>query len=327
MPNSKNLSAISTFAFFASIACLGMMILSLGYYLFTDIWLIATGAVWFMLSFVAGIVSFICGRLSSTANKMEHEELRKSRERESALMEQQRKIDNHLADQQFILESAERIRSRTLDSLDRLPGLLDQAGMCLSSADNDWAERVYNPFWNSIEGCAVKLTEFEKIIEDIKRGANEYEKLILSFDGNLSPFPISSESVEAMNSYKTIYGAMERKTRRALGDIEFAQIFEGWRGNKIMSAGFADLQSAVSEMSTSISREIFSLGSRVDSLNRNFSSLSSSVNGQRNSIDAYATASAAQNTELLRAAKESAYQEKEIAKQLRSIETRYKYSR
>ncbi|MGV6993836.1 hypothetical protein ACUY3U_20760 [Gordonia amicalis] len=324
MKTSKLFSLLAGAAFFAGCACFGMMFISAFAYLFTDVWLVMTGANWFFWSVGLGVVALVCLLISSGVEKVEKREAEAARQREAERMARERAKENHAAAQKQLFQTVTQSNASATASLERLPSHLEQATQFLNQADTDWNERVFNPFWTSIEGCAMALAAFSDDVEAISAMARQYEAAAAAYEGTVPPFSVSAVSVGAMESYKRIYDGMSDHTRRALGDIEFATIYETWHGNRIMIAGFKDLRSAVTQMSVSISGQISSLKSSIGSMSQNIGSLAGAVNMQTGAINAHASASAVQSAALTRATQDSARHEKEIANRLWNIEHGYK---
>jgi hypothetical protein len=314
-------------------ASLAMMVVSSIYYLFsgdgfsavnTDApshWLIMTGAQWFFLAVGLGIASLVLRICSSSALKSEKKTAEEARKREQAANEKKRAEENYAQRQATLKNSINAANTRAARALDRLPGRLEAAQDHLQQAEVDWRERVFNPFWTSIESCAVELAKFRKDIEDIGSCAAEYDAAVKEYDSVPPAFSVTTISVTAMASYNSLNDAMAKFTRRAQGDRDFANIFELWRGNAIMENGFANLRSAIQQMSSNISSQISSLGSRIDSINDSLERQSDRVS---HAIEHQTSMSSYHQTELTQSLKESRRHEKIIADRLYNIERGYK---
>ncbi|MCA1004528.1 hypothetical protein LCL87_02245 [Rhodococcus hoagii] len=324
MENSTVLARFAGLAYFGAAASFVMMFVSAVGYLFTDKWLVMTGANWFFLSvfMLAGGIAFSIA--ASQFRKSEARAASEAAEREREEDRQRRAAEDYAKSQEDLLATVTRSNQSASQALDRLPVHLEEAANLLGQAEVDWEERVYNPFWASVEGCAVKLTDFEKDVELIHSLARQYQSAASAYDRPVPPFVVSSVSVDAMDAYKKIYDTLAKNTRRALGDIEFASIYENWHGNRIMAAGFSDLRTAVNQMSINISSRISSLNASLGSMSQEIGSLAGAVNNQSAVLRGHVSAAASQNAELVRVAKQSVSHEKDIANRLWNIEHGHK---
>lgn len=324
MENSKVCSRFAGLALFGAAASFVMMFVSSVLYLFSDAWLIMTGANWFFLSAFLVVGGIALSIASSQFGKAEARAAAEAAERAREEAFQQQEAEAHAKRQEDLYAIVEQSNRSATVALDRLPIHLEEAKSLLGQAHIDWEERVYNPFWTSVEGCAVKLADFQKDVENIHNLARQYETAASECERSVPPFAVTSVSVDAMSVYKNIYDALSKDTRRALGDIEFASIYENWHGNRIMAAGFSDLRTAVNQMSNSIASQLSSLNSSVGSMSREIGSLAGAVEVQSSVLSGHVSTVASQNAELIRSARQSASHEKTVANRLWNIEHGYK---
>ncbi|WP_040862834.1 hypothetical protein [Nocardia niigatensis] len=298
-------------------------------------WLIMTGFEWFLLAVAAGVAGFVLSGISARLGKAERAQEQAAREivaaadrkaQEKAWAEaERRRIQQELND---TVRDANRSAS---SALDRLPGHLQAAMDFLGQAEIDWKERVYNPFWSSIEGCTVKLSDFKDDVETIESSANRYLAAAPRIEGLVPPFSVSEVSVAALDAYEGIYDALAKMTRRALGDIEFATIFEAWRGNAIMEKGFSGLRAAVTQMGTAIAGELSTLRSSIDQLGRSvhsgLSDISAVVRGQSAALADQSAAMSQFHEENMQFERDRARREQIVVDQIRYMRIDQKYRR
>jgi hypothetical protein len=279
---------------------------------------------WFFLAIGLGLASLVLNVVGNQLAKSEKREEEEERRRIAASNERDRLAAKDADDQRNFFKSVNEANAGATALLDRLPGHLEEAIQSLAQAERDWNERIYNPFWTSIEDSVLALAQFRDDVEGIDKMAGFYQRGASMYNGPVPPFSVTSISVEAMNSYRDIYDSIAKYTRRALGDIEFATIYEGWRGNRIMAAGFADMRTAINQMSDRISSEISSLDSSLRSISNEVGSLSASMSMQSQALETHVSNASSQNAALLRTAEESVRNEKKIARRLWNIEHGFK---
>ncbi|MFJ6099299.1 hypothetical protein [Williamsia muralis] len=286
-----------------------------------EYWIILKATTWAILGALLGAIGLAMKLYAPTLRRAEADEsARIAEEKRAANQAVQNEIDYKNRQHQLEISASEANRSAARQ-LDLLPTLLDAAAKNLNRAERDWNERVYNPFWTSVEGCAVNLLDFKTAVAAINSSASEYRKAVAMYDGQLPPFAVTSISVDAMNSYDSIYEQMNKLTRKALGDIDFANIFELWRGNAITEKGFANLRSAIQQMSSDISSQISSLSSSLDQL---AVSVDAQADRMSSAISHQTVMNGLHQAEYSRSLQESRRHEKVVADRLWNIERGYK---
>jgi hypothetical protein len=322
---SKSSAAFSLF----SLGSLAMMVLSSVVYLFSgdsyrgvpSHWLVLTGWQWMIWAVVFGGLAIAATVISSGLAKSEAAEARLRQEQIQAEQAAAEASQLHQQNQSSLRRTLADANSSALASLDCLPGHLETANEHLRQAEIDWKERVFNPFWTSIEGCACSLANFKSEVSNIEVQSQRFANAARQFEGRAEPFAVSAISVAAMQSFKATSDHMAQFTRRAQGDIDFANIFEMWRGNAIMESGFASLRSAISSMGRDIAGQIASLGSSIGSLSQSIDSNTRQVSDAISHQTALATL---QHNESQATRKQSLNHEKIVADRLRNIENGYK---
>lgn len=335
MPRSLLLAKISKLAIRASIAFFLLAIASFIFHIAPDLswdrnpfgpdsqiasdeyWIILPATSWAILGTLATIVGIASRFYSPILRRAEDDEARRKTEADRAARQAIQDGVNYQNLQRQLENSAVEANRLALYYLDSLPGHLSSAAESLAQAETDWDEHVYNPFWTSIEYCAVHLSNFSSAVQSINSASERYRNAALSYDGQLAPFSVTMISVDAMNAQRTIYERMKKMTRRAQGDVNFASIFEMWRGNKIAEKGFASLQSAITQMSSDISDQISSLRSSVEHVAK---SVESQTDRVTSAVEHQTSVASMNHSELNRTLNESRRHEKIIADRLWRIE-------
>ncbi|OUS97353.1 hypothetical protein CA951_03125 [Rhodococcus sp. NCIMB 12038] len=284
-------------------------------------WLLFTGYGWMKAAAILAVLALIFYVMESVSKKVEDAADAEQRQRDEKERQERAAREQDASRQQQLKNSIENANATALRMLNSLPDDLANAVAALERADVDWKERVYNPFWNSVEECACHLDAYKKAVQEIDSCADRYKDAARDYNGQVPPFAVSSISLESLQSYAAISDAMAKYTRRAQGDRDFAQIFEMWRGNAIMERGFANLQTAVRQVGAQISSQISALSSSIDGI-------AGSIDNQSHSMIASINRQSAMQSEhhsnLERSLNASQQHEKQIAKRLWNIEHGYK---
>lgn len=241
------------------------------------IWLLFTGYGWMKAAAVLVVLALIFYMMKSVSKKIEDAADVEQRQRDEKERQERAAREQHASSQQQLKSSIENANATALRMLNSLPDELADAVAALERADVDFKERVYSPFWNSVEECACHLDAYKNAVQEIDSCAYRYKDAAKDYNGQVPPFAVSAISLESLQSYAAISDAMAKYTRRAQGDRDFAQIFEMWRGNAIMERGFANLQTAVRQVGAQISSQISALSSSIDGISGSIDNQSRSM--------------------------------------------------
>ena len=147
-----------------------------------------------------------------------------------------------------------------------MPLWVESAEGHLDQAEIDFAERVFAPFWSSVERAVVSLARFDESVQRIESNSCEYVDLVARCHGPAPPFPVSALSPARMRLATATCHRLHGIVRRAQGDFQFSVIYEHRKTNQVLVAGFRNLAEAVDEMSSRITASIDTLTASVDSM-------------------------------------------------------------
>ena len=193
----------------------------------------------------------------------EHAEKERERLKEEALQEERKEQDYE--DKQFeYYYSLNCIAEDSLVSFETAPKLLVQVKDLLDRANDDFQERAFGPFWDSIEQAALQLGAVDDRVQSITINTKRYLTVATEYDGTAEVFPIPNSAVGELRkaSSKTVQH-MATLVRKAQCDFEFALIFEQRRTNKILLAGFTNLADVLEGIETRIGDSLDALAKQI----------------------------------------------------------------
>ena len=160
---------------------------------------------------------------------------------------------------------AETVRQAIL-SFEALPRCLTKAETLLDRSENDFAEGVFAPFWDSVENATMQLGHYDNNVNRIFEAAEQYTVLLTGYKGTPPFFPIDLGAVRAMAAASTTTERLKVIVRNGQSNFQFATIFEQRKTNQLLVAGFTNLAQALNGMSNRIENSIDRLSDRVSSM-------------------------------------------------------------
>lgn len=148
-----------------------------------------------------------------------------------------------------------------------LPEQLVYAENNLDAAELNFQDRAFAPFWDSIEKAAIGLGNVDNAILQISENANKFKQLSTQVNKLEKRFPITEQSVEAINyANGAVISRLNALIRNAQCDFQFASIFEQRRTNQLLIAGFNNLADVLSGMERRLVESINGLGSKIENM-------------------------------------------------------------
>lgn len=189
-----------------------------------------------------------------------------------------REEENHQATQRTLELRLSSLMSNSAQLIGNLPKLVRDAEDALNTAEQEFKDGVFAPFWDAIERAANKLATFQSHIQRITQNVTSYkgEATMLEtphphFQIAVSTLPDASRTVLRMNSI----------IRPAQKNFEFANIYELHKMNRVLIAGFTTLGQAIYNLGNSLRTSLDELKYSVNDLG---DSLHSSLDGIETAI-------------------------------------------
>ncbi len=183
--------------------------------------------------------------------------------RATAKAQEAARLQRHRDEQQRYHKELLDLGDRSLGLFESMPTHLESAEKWLDKAADDFAERAFAPFWDSIENAVKCLAHCDEGVRRIKDNSSRYTELVREYEGMPPHFPIGRESVDKLGVGTATAERMQAMVRKAQRDFEFAMIYEQRKTNQILVAGFENLAQALEEMTWQITASIDGLAGSV----------------------------------------------------------------
>lgn len=172
-------------------------------------------------------------------------------------------LQRHRDEQQRYHKELLGLGDRSLGIFESIPAHLESAEKCLDRAEDDFADRAFAPFWDSIEHAAKCLAHFDKGVRHIQDDSSRYTELVRKYEDTPPQFPLARQSVERLAVGTATAERMQAIVRKAQRDFQFAMIYEQRKTNQILVAGFKNLAQALEQMAWQIAASIDNLAGSV----------------------------------------------------------------
>lgn len=173
------------------------------------------------------------------------------------------------------------------NQIQTLGRFLSAAESDLATADRDFADGAFAPFWDSIERAANNLSRFDQTTHQLASQVNQYSNSLRDREHTFPHFPVDLPSLPDPTHATDRMRAIVRK---AQCNFQFATIYEQRKTNNILKHGFMSLSAAISELGDTVRNSIDELRESVSA------DIAASVKQQiatRESIDSAAAAARA----------------------------------
>lgn len=141
-----------------------------------------------------------------------------------------------------------------------LPSLVGQAQNEIRSAQAEYDERAYSPFWDRIAKAAYYLASYSNRIERMAQRASDYSDLLAGRDHSF-PATLSIHSVIARPD--GLGEQLKKLARQGQRDFEFAMIWEHHKTRQILVDGFSTLASTLDSIDMSLQVSLSECGAKI----------------------------------------------------------------
>lgn len=135
------------------------------------------------------------------------------------------------------------------DNLRSLPELVRAADRYLDSAEEDFLDRAYAPFWENVEQAAVSLGKFNSRLKQVEVDSRSYSAVL---QGRVHNFPAIVVYPDQIPVPSRQAERLRQIVRRGMKDFEFATMWEHRKTQNIMIEGFNSLGDAVNSLGAAV---------------------------------------------------------------------------
>ena len=188
----------------------------------------------------------------------------------------------------------------------------------LDTAERDFQDNAFAPFWDAIERAANCLSSFDQTTRNLTGQAKQYYSSLRGRDHTFPSFPVT---LTALPDPTHTTNRMQAIVRKAQCNFQFAMIYEQRKTNNILKHGFMSLSSAISDLGSEVCSSIHELR---DSVASGFETLSEQQIATRESIESAVSEIRSGNEAAGKAAKEQKGRDEAAAAMLDNIQRRRK---
>jgi chromosome segregation ATPase len=195
-------------------------------------------------------------------NDRVRENARRAREEAERLGNERRRVAEQLAYERQILSAC----NESIVAFENIPKHLMTAEELLTTAESEFKDGVFSPFWDSIEKATRKLGEVDGNINLIVDRSKQYRTLAGSYHGKIPPFPVDPTSAQRLGTANNTAVRLQKVVRGAQRNFQFATIYEQRKTNSILMAGFSNLGEAIYGVGERLQGSIETLGGQISEL-------------------------------------------------------------
>jgi len=140
---------------------------------------------------------------------------------------------------------------------------LDQTSTTLRTADREFNDNAFGPFWDAVQQAAGHLAAFNESCKTEKRLAETYYGKLKGRTHSFPDFPVTGETLPDPSS---VVQEMRRVVRMGQTNFQFANIWEHRGTRQVLMSGFHTLSEALSNMGSAIDRSIADLDRSIGSV-------------------------------------------------------------
>lgn len=214
---------------------------------------------------VLGGIIWLAAKSAAAAERKRQQE---QRARDAMEERAERERRDRRERQASLQQDLQGICKSSLNAFGMIPRSLMSAEELLDTAQRDFEESAFSPFWDAIERAVNKLGEAHSNLQLIETSARRYQELIPTLDRSPPPFPVEPDSAKRLVVANTTGERLKEIVRQAQRNFQFATIYEQRKTNQILVSGFNNLGDAITGLGDHISASISAVGDRIDAVNQ-----------------------------------------------------------
>ncbi len=213
------------------------------------------------------IIIFILIALSITVSLYLGARERKKKQRrknEADLHEMQRnQRQQYERDQEGIYRNLVDICNNSLSTFELMASQLHDAEIFLDSAEVDFKDGAFSPFWDLIQKATMCLGRFDDGVHATEKNLKHYPEIARKLESTPPKFPISNDSIRALKVVNSTTFRLKEIVRQAQCNFQFAAIYEQRKTNQLLTLGFQNLAQAIDGIGARITSSIDELSHQI----------------------------------------------------------------
>jgi hypothetical protein len=143
----------------------------------------------------------------------------------------------------------------------KLPSCISDAERNLDTAEREFSDGAFAPFWDAVEGATTNLATFDDSIRRMTSNATEYLETAKKLDRNAGALQLAQSRVPNPSS---IVERLRSVVRKGQKNFQFATIYEQRKTNKLLVSGFSTLGQALYDLQDRMHASLAELRSSVE---------------------------------------------------------------
>ncbi len=134
----------------------------------------------------------------------------------------------------------------------------------LTSAQREFTDGAFAPFWDEIESAANQLAGYKSEVEHMLRTIDSFQREAMELKRLTGSAPLLPPPDHPLPDARLEAARFATIVRRAQTDFQFAMIYEQRKTNQILYAGFGTLGSAIGTLGESIAASLKNLSATMN---------------------------------------------------------------
>lgn len=181
-------------------------------------------------------------------------------QRELDAENQKRAEESRQAEQHTLALRLVTLVSDSVQTASTLPQLVRESESALDSAEQEFSDGAFAPFWDAVETAATRLATFNNTVQQLIQNSTFHRSESSKLDTRPAPFQLG---VDTLPDASHTAHRMRSVVRRAQKDFHFATIYEQRKTNQLLVAGFSTLGQAINELGDRLDSSLESLASSI----------------------------------------------------------------
>jgi len=134
----------------------------------------------------------------------------------------------------------------------------------LKTADKDFADGAFAPFWDQIERTANELAAYKNSVEQLGRCIHVYQREALLLENTPDAVPALQLGEHKLPDARPLAERFSALVRQAQTNFQFAMIYEQRKTNQLLYAGFGTLGAAIYALGESVNLSLTQLSKTMN---------------------------------------------------------------
>ena len=211
---------------------------------------------------VVCIVVYSFRKMAKNDKEMEEKIERERQKREQEKQEKEAIIARKIKSEQRVVGLVNSSTATSKMLIDRVA----TAKSAIDSAERNYADGAFDPFWDDVEWAVTSLARFDSGVKEITEYSAQYKAEIQTL-GSV-PAVFDWDKAVDIPDAKSTADRLREIVRTAQKNFQFAVIYEQRKTNQLLSIGFANLAQALGEIAWRIDESTSTLSTSISDLSQ-----------------------------------------------------------